>query len=56
MAGPIRSTRRACDSLQTEQQFLSALRTMTIAELLGDTLILSNTDGAEMVFRSHLFE
>lgn len=54
--GPIRSTRRACDSLQAEQQFLTTLRAMTIAELLGDTLILSNTDGAEMVFRSHLLE
>lgn len=54
--GPIATTRRACAELELEARFLAALAAMTIAEVAGDTLILSHTDGSEMVFRSHLLE
>lgn len=48
----LRVTRRACPDLASETAFLQALERMTIAEVLGTTLILSNTDGEEMVFQS----
>jgi len=50
--GPIAATRRACTDLAAEQQFFEALATMTIAEVAGTTLILSHTDGGQMVFQS----
>lgn len=49
-AGPLRSTRRACPELAAEQAYLAALRAMTLAEVQGNTLILSNDQGREMVF------
>ncbi len=49
---PIRSTRRACDQLVQETEFFAALSEMTLAEVLGDVLILSNDAGREMVFRA----
>ncbi|SMX30837.1 META domain protein [Actibacterium lipolyticum] len=48
--GPLTSTKRACPELKQEQAFFSALGEMTLAEVQGDTLILSNEAGAEMVF------
>ncbi len=51
-AGPIGSTRMACPNLAAETAFLSALEAATVSEVAGDTLILSNTDGLEMVFKS----
>jgi heat shock protein HslJ len=50
--GPIAATRRGCPDLDAEQAFLAALAEMTLAEIQGDTLILSTTDGREMVFRT----
>ncbi len=49
--GPIAATRRACPELEAEQQFFERLGMMTLAEVSGDVLILSNDDGEEMVFR-----
>ena len=50
--GPIAATRRACTAMTEEQAFFDALATMTLVEVQGETLILSNEDGAEMVFRA----
>lgn len=49
-AGPLHSTRRACPDLTAEQAFLGALEAMTLAEISGQVLILSNDAGREMVF------
>ncbi len=46
----IGATRMACPDLGQEQVFLQALTNMTQAEVQGQTLILSNEDGGEMVF------
>lgn len=45
-------TRRACPALNAETKFLRALQNMTLAEVLGDTLILSNDQSSQMIFRS----
>ena len=47
----IGSTRRACPALPAEQEFLSSLAKMTLAEVAGDVLVLSNDAGNEMIFR-----
>jgi heat shock protein HslJ len=51
-AGPIGSTRMACPDLEVETVFLEALQAATLSEVLGDVMILSNTDGLEMVFNA----
>lgn len=51
-AGQVISTRRACPDLEAEDAFLGALSAMTEAEVTGDTLILRNGAGREMVFRA----
>lgn len=45
-------TRRACPDLALETRFFEALQAMTLAEVSGGTLILSNDKGREMVFRA----
>ena len=50
--GPIARTERACTDLAVEQVFFETLATMTLAEVQGKTLILSNDEGTEMVFRA----
>ena len=45
-------TRRACPELPEETAFFKALEQMTLAEVVGETLILSNTEGGEMVFEA----
>lgn len=51
-AGPIGSTRMACPDLKVETVFLEALQAATLSEVLGDVMILSNTEGLEMVFHA----
>ncbi len=48
----IGATRRACPALAQESTYLSALAEMTLSEISGDTLILSNDAGREMVFKA----
>lgn len=48
--GPLRVTRMACPELAQEHAFLSALSSMTGAELRDDALILRDDAGREMVF------
>ena len=50
--GPIAATRRACPDLEAETMFFEALGAMTIAEVSGDVLILSNDGGRSMVFQA----
>lgn len=50
--GPIGSTRRACPQLKDEAQFFAALSQMSLAEVQGPVLILSNDAGRELVFRA----
>ena len=50
--GPIAATRRACPELEAETAFFAALSAMTISEASGPVLILSNTDGGQMVFEA----
>ncbi|SMC51826.1 META domain-containing protein [Primorskyibacter flagellatus] len=47
---PIISTRRACPELQAETAFFTALSQMTLSEVAGDTLLLTNDAGREMIF------
>lgn len=46
----IRATRAACEDLDQEQRFFDALNAMSLAEISGEVMILSNDDGREMVF------
>lgn len=48
--GAILSTKRACPDLDQEGRFFSALAAMTLSEVAGDTLLLSNASGATMLF------
>ncbi|MEL7211562.1 MAG: META domain-containing protein [Pseudomonadota bacterium] len=49
-AQAILSSKRACPDLATEQSFFAALSDMTLSEVSGTTLILSNDAGRKMVF------
>ena len=49
-AGPIGSTKMACPDLRAEIAYFGALDAATTATLMDKTLILSNSDGLEMVF------
>jgi heat shock protein HslJ len=51
-AGPIASTRMACPELAAENAYFEALSEVTLSEVLGDTLILSNDDGVLLTFKS----
>ena len=46
------ATKMACPNLTEEGVFFEALGDMTIAEVLGDIMILSNENGREMVFKA----
>ena len=48
------STRRACPQLADEQKYFSTLGAMTLAEVSGDILILSNDEGQTLVFQAVL--
>lgn len=49
--GPLLATKRACADLNAEVAFFDALSQMTLAEVSGGTLILSNDAGREMLFQ-----
>ena len=49
--GPIGASKMACRELDAESKYFAALGAMTIAEVNGPVLILSNEEGGEMVFR-----
>ena len=51
-AGRAMATKMACPDLKSESAFFAALSEMTLSEVSGDTLILSNDDGRSMVFKA----
>lgn len=51
-AGPIGSTRIACPDADAETAFLAALEAATLSEVAGDVMILSNTEGLQMIFKA----
>lgn len=53
-AGPVMSTKMACAELAEEQLFFKALAEMTLVDVLGNILVLSNDAGREMVFKTAL--
>lgn len=48
----IGATRMACPDLEAESAFFAALEDMSLAEVVGTTLILSNEAGRKMVFEA----
>lgn len=50
--GAIATTKRACPALAQETAFFTALSQMTLAEISGGVLILSNAAGRQMLFRA----
>jgi len=50
--GPIAATKRACPDLAAEAAFFAALAEMTLSEVAGPVLILSNDSGRELLFRA----
>lgn len=46
------TTKRACPDLTAETTYFRALKDMTLVEVAGDTLLLTNDEGREMVFRA----
>lgn len=50
--GPIAATKMACPDLAAEGDFFGALEAMTLVEVSGPVMILSNDDRREMVFRA----
>lgn len=50
--GPIAASRRACPALSIEAAFFRNLTAMRLAEVQGRVLILSTTEGRELVFRA----
>ena len=50
--GPIASTRRACDDLALESAYFTALGQMRFAEVVGETLILTDEADQIMVFQA----
>ena len=50
--GALAATRMACPDLEAETAFLTALGEMSQSEVSGDTMILTNETGREMVFKA----
>jgi heat shock protein HslJ len=46
------STQIACSDIDAETDFFSALTTMTLSEVSGPVLVLSDDNGRSMVFRA----
>ncbi len=53
-AEAIGSTKRACPELKQETEFLATLGRMTLVEVSGSVLILSNDDGETMEFQADI--
>ena len=50
--GPIAATKRACPDLEAEAIYFETLGRMTIVEVSGSTLILTNDANEEMLFQA----
>ncbi|SEL94637.1 heat shock protein HslJ [Roseovarius azorensis] len=51
-AEEVTTTRHTCPALDAETRYFRALAEMTLVEVAGEVLILSNDKGREMVFRA----
>ena len=51
-AKEVTTTHRTCPDLDAETSYFHALAEMTLVEVAGEVLILSNVKGREMVFRA----
>lgn len=51
--GGIGATRKACPKLADEAEYFNHLGTMSLAEISGSILILSNDAGENLVFKTH---
>lgn len=49
--GPMRVTRALCDNMDAESKFFQALGKMTLIEVSGKVLLLTNEAGDEMLFK-----
>ncbi|MEP5154769.1 META domain-containing protein [Planktotalea sp.] len=50
--GPVLATKRACQELDSETAFFKALESMTLSEVSGPVLVLSNDAEETMVFKA----
>jgi hypothetical protein len=50
--GPIRTPQEPCPDNAAENRLFAALRAMTLVEVLGDTMILSNDAGDSIILKS----
>ena len=48
----IGATKMACPNLSDETDYFNRLKSMTLSEVSGDTLILSNDEGQNLVFKT----
>ena len=48
----IAATRRACPNLAAETQYFDLLKSMTLAEVAGGTILLSNDAGQSLEFKT----
>lgn len=48
----VRATKMACPDLKSETQFFAALDDMSLSEVAGQTLLLSNDAGRTMTFKA----
>lgn len=51
-SGPIGSTRMACAALSAERLYFEQLHAMTLIEVSGPLILLTNDDGARLLFRA----
>lgn len=50
--GPLLSTRMACPDMDFERAFLVALDGRVTADITGDLLVITGTDGTELTFKA----
>jgi len=54
--GPLLSTRMACPDMDSERAFLVALDGAVLADITGDMLVITGTDGTELTFKAMYFQ
>ena len=50
-AGPITTTKRACEYLAEENRYIRTLGDVIFAEITGDTMLLTGDNGEELFYR-----
>ena len=54
--GPLLSTRMACPDMDSERALLVALDGVVFADITGDVLVITGTDGTELTFKAMYFQ